>query len=210
VSSLGLASRWLAYIAGFGGGKERGITMIETALESGEAWIEGGAALLLIYTREGRHEDAYRLALRLAEHYPDNRIVRLEAGAAAVRAGLGAEAERVLSAGLTALDNETRPLIPGERAIWLYKRGMARLVAGQPDRARADLDAALESGPHGWMRGRVLVGIGKVHDLAGRRVAATAAYAEARDVCEKLDDVIGRDEARALLRRPFSTGGRLE
>lgn len=210
VSRLGLPTRWLAYIAGFGGGTERGIAMLEQALEAGGATMEAGTALLLIYSREGRHEDAYRLAQRLAAHYPDNRLLVLEAGGAAARAGLAADAVRILSSGLARLDGDPRPKVPGERAIWLYQLGQARLQMGRPEEAARALEAALEHGPHGWMRGRVLVALGKLDDIAGRRGDAQAHYREARRICEALDDTICEREVKRLQERPFRAGGGIE
>jgi tetratricopeptide (TPR) repeat protein len=210
VSSLGLMSRWLAYVAGFGGGRERGIEMIESALEAGDAMVEAGTALMLIYSREERHESTHRLALRLAERYPGNRLFRLEAGAAAVRAGLNGQAEAILSRGLDALAADTRPRVPGERAIWLYQRGLARLQQNRLDEAETDLKAALESEPYGWMHGRILIGLGKLHDLHDRRSEARKAYAEGRAICEALADVVGADMARTLERTPYSLHGGLD
>jgi tetratricopeptide (TPR) repeat protein len=208
VSSLGLATRWLAYVAGFGGGKERGIGMIEQALESGgEATVEAGTALLLIYSREGRHADAYGVASRLADRYPRNRLFVLEAGAAAVRAGLAGHAETVLTRGLGRLDRDPRPKVPGERAVWLHQRGLARLQQNRRDAAEADFRAALSNGATGWLRGRVHMALGKLHDLAGRRADAQAAYRQARGICEALDDTVCEDEVKALQQRPFSMDG---
>jgi tetratricopeptide (TPR) repeat protein len=208
ISALSLPARWFAYVAGFGGGKERGIGMLEAAFENPDASVEAGAALMLIYTREGRHEDALALARQLSERYPRNRLLVLEAGAAAIRAGLAEEAEDMLTRGLSALDRDPRPRVPGERAIWLYKRGLARLARNRADDALGDFRSALDSQPAGWWRGRIHVGLGKIDDLAGRRDAARAHYAEARRICEPLADVICEDEARTLERRPFVMSGR--
>lgn len=207
VSRLGLPSRWLAYLAGFGGGTERGIAMLEQAFETGRVTMEAGTALLLIYSREGRHEDAHRIALRMAARFPDNRVLVLEAGTAAARAGLAGEAERLLSDGLGRLDRDPRPRLPGERAIWLYQLGQAQLQLNRRSDAASTLQAALDSGPFGWMRGRILVALGKLDDLSGRRQAAVARYDEARALCDTLKDVICEAEARRLQRRPFRMEG---
>jgi tetratricopeptide (TPR) repeat protein len=204
VSALGLPSRWLAYLAGFGGGKDRGILMVTQAFADPGARVEAGTSLLLIYSREGRHADAYRVALALADAYPRNRLFILEAASAAVRAGLAGEAESLLTAGLERLAAETRPKIPGERAIWLYQLGQAQLAQNRPIEAQAAYQSALKSEPHGWMRGRIRTGLGKTADLAGRRDAALAEYERARTICEALDDVVCRDEAKRLQRRPFA------
>jgi hypothetical protein len=75
----------------------------------------------------------------------------LEQGAAAIRAGRAAEAEAILTRGLVALDADTRPKLPGERALWFYKRGLARLNQNHPPDATVDLRAALSSSPQAWV-----------------------------------------------------------
>ena len=56
----------------------------------------------------------------------------LEEGAAAIRAGHADEADAALTRGLAAFEEDTRPKIPGEHALWLYKRGLARLNLNHP------------------------------------------------------------------------------
>jgi len=58
VSTFSLPTRLLAYVAGFGGDKQKGISLIEAATRSGDARTDAMFALILIYSREGRHEDA--------------------------------------------------------------------------------------------------------------------------------------------------------
>ena len=106
--------------------------------------VEARSALVLIYSREGRHADAYRLLGELVAAYPRNRLFVLEQGSAAIRAGKHAEAEAILSAGLQALDRDTRPRFPGERALWLYKRGLARFGRDRRADATADFRGGLE------------------------------------------------------------------
>lgn len=206
VSALGLPSRLFAYIVGFGGGKDRGIGMLQAAAEDPDALMEAGMALMLIYSREGRHADAHAMAVRLGERYPDNRLLVLEAGATAIRAGDATTAEALLTGGLADLAHDDRPKVPGERAIWLYKRGLARLNQGHASRAASDFHAALENDPRGWMRGRILAGLGKVADLSGQRDEALARYRLARETCRQFDDPLCEDEARRLERRPFRMG----
>jgi len=206
VSALGLPSRLFAYIVGFGGGRDRGIAMLEAAAASSDALMEAGMALVLIYSREGRHADAHAMAVTLSGRYPENRLLVLEAGATAIRAGEATAAETLLTRGLADLARDDRQKVPGERAIWLYKRGLARLNQGHTSRAATDFGAALESGPRGWMRGRILVGLGKVADLSGEREAALGRYRLARETCRQFDDHLCEDEARRLERQPFRMG----
>ena len=101
VSAMSLPVRMMAYVAGFGGGKERGIQMIEEAAASAtEASADAKFALVLVYNRESRYGDALRVLADLQRLFPRNRILWLEAGATALRAGQAAEAEEHLSNGL--------------------------------------------------------------------------------------------------------------
>jgi tetratricopeptide (TPR) repeat protein len=203
VSGLGLPSRWLAYLVGFSGGKERGIAMIEAASRHVRSEVDALAALLLIYTREDRHAEALAVAERLARAYPRNRLFVLEVGSAALRAGRPRQAEEVLSAGIRSLDADARRRAPGELALWLYKRGAARVELGRLSDARHDLNAALAAGPLVWIRGRIHLERGKIADLEGRRPEARAAYDLARQIAESNNDPIGRAAAERYRNRPF-------
>ena len=60
VSALSLPMRLMAYVAGFGGGKERGLQMIEeAAAHPGLTQTDARFALLLLYNRERRFDDAH-------------------------------------------------------------------------------------------------------------------------------------------------------
>jgi tetratricopeptide (TPR) repeat protein len=203
VSGLALPSRMFAYIVGFGGGKEEGIRLLEEAARDPRSLVEARTALVLIYSREGRHADAYRLLGELVTACPRNRLFVLEQGSAAIRAGKHAEAEAILSAGLQALDRDRRPRIPGERALWLYKRGLARFGRDRRVDASADFHEALRNMPPDWVRGRAFLALGKIADLNGQRADAVANYRSAREVGTLAKDPAGTAEATRLLNRPF-------
>lgn len=203
VSTLRFPSRWLAYLVGFGGGKERGISMIESATRDAGSVVDAVPALLLIYTREERYDDALRMAERLADAFPRNRLFRLEVAAAALRAGQAERADEILTREIARLPEDTRPRVPGERALWLYKRAAARVELGRQADAHRDLDDALAGGPAGWIRGRIHLERGKLADLSGRRADAIEAYRTARDLAGTNQDPIARREADELIKRPF-------
>ncbi len=204
VSSLGVATRMMAYLAGFGGGKERGIALIEAASKTGPGQTEARTALILIYSREGRHLDAFRLLGQMVAEFPRNRLFVLEQGAAAIRAGRAEEAEAILTRGLAAFDRDERPKIPGERALWLYKRGSARVSLNHPAEAQADLASALGAGPVEWVRGRINYELGRVADLRGQRSEALTRYRAARDIGQLTNDPIVVADALRFLQRPFA------
>lgn len=204
VAGLGFAPRVIAYLAGFEGGKEEGIALIEAAAAPGSASrFEARMALVLIYSREGRHDDAYRLLSEMAADFPQNRILALERGAAAVRAGHAKEADAILTTGIAAFDTDPRRKLPGERALWYYRRGLARLALNRPAEAAADLETALGSSPEPWIGGRTELALGKVADLDGRRTDALVRYRRARDIARASNDPAGLAEANRLIRRPF-------
>lgn len=204
VASLPLPIRLMAYIVGFGGGRERGLRMIEEAAAyPGESQVDAKFALVLLYNRERRFDEAIRVIRELRARFPRNRLLWLEAGATALRAGRAAEAEAELNAGLDRLEHDARPRSFGEDALWRYKRGAARVLLGNQAGARADLEAALSVKGRDWVRGRAHTELGKLADLAGNRGRALGEYRAAVGLGEKDNDPIGVEEAEALIRTPY-------
>ncbi|HSL21966.1 MAG TPA: hypothetical protein VK886_10555 [Vicinamibacterales bacterium] len=204
VATLSWPKRWMAYIAGFGGDKDRGIRMIEEAAAyPGESRMEARFALILIYNRERRHADALRVMDELRAQFPRNRLLVLEYGATALRAGRAADAEAALSAGLRALEADRRPLAGGERAMWHYKRGAARVRLARLADAESDLRAALAASPPRWIRGRAIVELGKLADLRGDRARARTHYREAAALCDADHDPLCAEEAQRLQQRAY-------
>jgi predicted Zn-dependent protease len=177
-------------------------------MRDAEMRVEGSLALLLIFSREGRHDDALTVVRALRAQYPRNRLFALEEGATAIRAGRAKEADQALTNGLEALDTDARRKFPGERALWLYKRGLARLNMNRPAEASADLMAALGQSPAEWVRGRIRLELGKVADLAGRRSEALAEYRTAKSIAEGTNDPLAAAEAARWMKRPFSMPAR--
>lgn len=199
--------RAVSRLMGFKPSKESGIALLETAAHDPLSRVDAKTALMIIYSREGRHTEAMRLARELAAELPENRLYVLEAGAAAIRAGRAQEAEQILTNGLTEFTRDTRRKIPGEHALWLYKRGLARLNLNRPADAQLDLGRALDLKPEPWVRGRILVAFGKLADLRGDRKEATTRYQQAFTICQKVDSACAV-EARRYLFVPFKFDGR--
>jgi tetratricopeptide (TPR) repeat protein len=199
VSTLSLPMRVLAYAAGFGGGKERGLRMIEETVEAGgENRTDAEFALVLLYNRERRYTDALRMLENLRRQYPRNRLVVLEAGATAIRGDRPADAEALLNDGLAMLARDSRARIPGEDALWHYKRGAARVRLRRPDSALADLRAALAPGAAGWVQGRAHLEMARLAAQQGDRAGALREAAEAIAVCGRSSDPICVDEAKRI------------
>jgi tetratricopeptide (TPR) repeat protein len=209
VSSLSFPLRWMAYLAGFGGGKEQGIRMIqEAAAYNGDSRVEARFALILIFNRERRYDEAMAVIRELQREFPRNRLLDLEYGGTALRAGRAADAEAALTRGIERLKDDARPRAGAELAMWHYKRGAARVRLGRLDESGADLTAALASSPPMWIRGRVQVELGKTKDLRGDRRGATELYRQAADLCERDRDPLCASEARALMDKGYNPANR--
>jgi tetratricopeptide (TPR) repeat protein len=203
VASFRWPTRVVAYMAGFGGDKDRAIQLLEAAAKHPATRVDARTALMLISSREGRHAEVERLARELRPLAPKNRLLFLEEGSAAIRAGNARAAEEVLTRGLAVFARDLRPKVPGERSLWLYKRGLARVNLNHLPDASVDLREALTAEPQGWIRGRIHVELGKIEDLGGRRATALEHYKTAKTTCETSKDPKCADEAGRLIRRPF-------
>jgi tetratricopeptide (TPR) repeat protein len=201
VAALALPLRVVAYIAGFGGGREKGIRLIEEAAAfGGENRTDARFALMLLYNREQRYDDALKLLALLREQYPRNRLMWLESGSTSLRAGRAAEAERVLSEGFARFANDHRPRMFGEEALWEYKRGAARAALGRTKEAEADLRDALRAEARKWVYGRAHLELGKLALKAGNRPAAKAELQLAIALGESDNDPATANEARRLMK----------
>lgn len=201
VSTLSLPMRMMAYVAGFGGGKDLGVTLVQRAAAGGgEARIDALFALVLIHNREGRFKDALEVLQQLRSLYPRNRLVLLEAGATALRGGDAARADALLTEGLGLVSRETRPRFPGEEQLWRYKRGAARAALGRDD-AVVDLRAA--AGPEAltWVAGRARVEIAGLALRRGDRTTGAAEAVQAEALCLNGNDPQCVEQARELQRR---------
>ncbi len=201
VSTLSAPLRLMAYVAGFGGGRERGIQMLqETAAAGGENRTDAMFALVLVYNRERRYDEALRTLQELRKLHPRNRLVLLETGSTALRAGRPDQAEAVLTEGLGMLAATSGPKIPAEETLWRYKRGAARVAAGRPDAARADLQSATAAEAQKWVQGRARVELARVALKRGDRGAAAGEARQAETLCQQGQDPVCLDEAKKLLR----------
>lgn len=199
VSTLSMPMRLMAYMAGFGGGRDRGLQMIEqTAASGAENRTDAEFALVLLYNREQRFDEALRVLATLRKQYPRNRLVVLEAGATALRANRPQDADRLLTEGLTMLAADTRPRMPGEDGLWHYKRGAARVRLKRAAEARADLAVALGHDSLGWVQGRAQLEMARLALQDGDHAAARRAADSAIAACQAGNDPICVEEARKI------------
>jgi tetratricopeptide (TPR) repeat protein len=199
VSTLSFPMRMMAYVAGFGGDKAKGLRMIEeTAGAGGENRTEAQFALVLLYNREKRFDDALRVLADLRRRYPRNRLVLLEAGATATRGNKPQEADALLTEGLAMLAKDNRPRIPGEESLWHYKRGAARVMLRKPMEAQADLAAALRPDAAPWVQGRAHLELARLAVQQGDRAATSRSASQAITMCEQGNDPICVAEAKKI------------
>jgi tetratricopeptide (TPR) repeat protein len=201
VSTLSLPLRALAYIAGVGGNRAEGIALLQRAAEAGgESRPDALFALVLIYNREARYDEALAALGELRRLYPRNRLVVLEAGATALRAGRGREALARLDEGMRLVADDGRPRVPGELALWHLKRGGARRLAGDAAGAEADFWAATAGDAQPWVSGRARLELGQIALRRGDRPAAGQQAAQAVALCQRGNDPGCVNAARTLAR----------
>jgi tetratricopeptide (TPR) repeat protein len=202
VSTLWAPTRLVAYVAGFGGGRDRGIALLEgAATYPSDAQTEAKLGLVLLYNRERRYDDALRVLADLRTRYPRNRLLWLESAATQLRAKRADRAEFLLAEAVTRFANDARPRAFGETALWHYTRGVVRLQRGDPVGARASLTQALTGDARTWVRARTHLALGTAAERTGDRISARSSY----DTAARLGN-LGRDpttvaEARRLRAR---------
>ena len=191
----------MAYVVGFGGGREQGLQLVEGAASyPGDNQEEARFALIVLYNREKRYDEALAQLQILRERYPRNRLTWLESGSTSLRAGKTADAERFLDEGVRRLDADTRPRMFGEDALWYAKRGTARASLGRVPEARLDLEKALVVEGRPWIHGRAHLELGKLALKDGNKTAANEHLRAADRLCESDNDETTAEQARKLLR----------
>jgi tetratricopeptide (TPR) repeat protein len=201
VAALALPLRVVAYVAGFGGGKDKGIKQIEDAAAyGGDNQTEARFALILLYNREKRYDDALKHLATLRERYPRNRLVWLETGSTSLRAGRAAAAERFLSDGMARFADDHRPRMFGEDALWRYKHGAALAALGRNAEAEAELRKSLSLEGRKWVHARAHLELGRLALKAGNKAAAATELQAAIPLAESDNDPATADEARRLLK----------
>ena len=175
--------------------------MVESAAASaGETQTDARIALLLLYNREERYDDALVQLEKLRQQYPRNRLFWLETGSTLLRAKRPAEAERFLNDGIEMTARDPRPRMFGEDALWFYRRGAARAALGRTADARADLNRALASNGRKWVEGRAHLELGRIALTESNTSAAREHLQLAIALGDSDSDGASADRARALLK----------
>jgi tetratricopeptide (TPR) repeat protein len=203
VAGLNLPARMVAYLAGLDGDRAQGLRMVEQAAASASpVRTEARFALILLYNREKRWDDALRVLAQLREAYPRNRLLWLETGATALRAGRPEDALRWLTDGLAMAARDDRRRMFGEDALWRLKRGQAQRALGRHADARQDLlDGLAAPQARDWVRGRTHLELGELSLTQGDRDQARWQATKAMPLLEQGQDPEGVRLARKLLER---------
>ncbi|MGE3958287.1 MAG: tetratricopeptide repeat protein [Vicinamibacterales bacterium] len=202
VSVLSMPMRWVAYVAGFGGGRERGVQLVEGAARyRGDNQSDAQVALLLLYNRERRYADAIALLDRMRTRYPRNRLLWLETGSTLLRADRPEEAERYLDEGIAMTGRDTRRRMLGEDALWYYRRGSARAALRRAAAARDDLQRAIASNGRRWVEGRAHFELGRLAMAEGAAAAAREHFQAAARLGDSDHDGASANRARVMLKQ---------
>jgi tetratricopeptide (TPR) repeat protein len=201
VASLPAPLRLLAHLAGFGSGRERGLRLVEDASRY-PSHVQSNALfmLVLLYNREARYDDALHVIVELQSRYPRNRLLWLEAGGTAMRAGRPAVAKTMLEEGLARLSVDARPHAVGEEARWRYAYGAALVALDDPHAADRELRMALALATRDWLRGRIHKELGKLADRSGNRLAARDEYRLADRLCRTDHDSECANDLKRVMR----------
>ena len=206
VAVLPMWPRLLARLAGFDSGRATGLQLVEqAAARPGDAQTNARFALIVIYNRERRFDDALAVIGQLQRQYPRNRLLWLEGGSTALRAGRYGLARDALQQGLLMLAADPRPRAFGEVARWRYHLGVALAGLGQRDAAERELTAALDGESLDWVRGRTHLELGALALDSGRRQVAIESLQQASRFCAAGKDTSCRRDALTRLRK---AGGR--
>jgi tetratricopeptide (TPR) repeat protein len=204
VSSLSAPLRLLAGIVGFGGGREKGLRLIEEAATyPSDTQTNARFTLIVIYNREERYDDALKVIRDLQQAYPRNRLLWLEAGNTSLRAGRFEEARAAIVEGMDRLSRDARPRAYGEEARWRYCDAAALVGLRRIEFAERELRTVLEADAPEWLHGRAHKELGKVADLSGDRQRAITEYRTASRICREQHDGACADEASVLIGRRY-------
>lgn len=89
VGSIPRSVKWLAFLFGYRGNRERGVQLLQETMVKGKLAATDAAFLLaVVYNREKQFEYSRRLLTRMSEFFPRNPLIRLEIGRTYTREGL--------------------------------------------------------------------------------------------------------------------------
>ena len=211
VGGLPAPVRLMVNIFGRGGSKKRGLETLEQVAREGR-WAQDDARVMLIplYKREGRFDDAARVARELAVKYPRNHLFKLEAAdalvsqAAALRKTDAAAAQKIETEAFAVFESllKDRGAASRQHDQIHFQYADALFVAGQTEPAAKEfLAAASVPNADAALSTLARLRAAQSYDLAGKRADALAQY---KAVLARPDVYKSHEAARRGLKEPFN------
>lgn len=201
VDTVPWAVRWLSFLLGYRGGRDRAKRELEQVAE--RAVLIGDDArsvLALFYSRDGEFERSFTKLDELHRKYPRNYLVHLEMAEAVLRQKKTADAIAIYRAVIEKAQSRRDGYERLETAVAMVRLGVALRIAGDFASSERTLRAALSSStpPRTAIIGRLE--LAKTLDRAGRRNDAVTLY---REVAAAEDIAGSRREAQSLVGRRY-------
>ena len=203
VADLPWGYRFLTFLAGFHGNRERGIHTLQTVAREGKTdKVDAQILLVAIYRREKRPAEALPLLNDLIQHYPRNHLLRFEVVQMYSDLGDRDNAMREIdkiwmlhdggAPGYADLMPEKIDYLEGNFLFWYndLDRAEAHLMKVTAKAGSLDLNTAIMA----WMR------LGQTYDLEGQRKEAVAAYRQA--VAMAPNSEVGK-ESQKYINHPY-------
>ena len=201
-ASIPWSIKWLSFLLGYRGSKERGKEELRKTAE--KALLAGDDArviLTLIYTREKNFQSAFDEMSILLKRYPKNYLVHLDMGGIALLTKRPDAAITIYQDILRKVEEEQHSYDKLERATVQNRLGVAFRHKGELETSAGWFHKVLEGPATSSLAGTVArLELGKTHDLMGRRTQARRQY---QAVLAAEDFAGSRDEARRLLGRSY-------
>ena len=202
VASLPRLLRLTIGIAGVGGNKDKGLELLRVAAAKGVVTnVDARTALSLFLRHDGRYPEALAVQHGLAQQFPHDYLFRLEEANLAKDEGNGVLAISIYKA---VLDDAAKPHFFVDPLLQMALFGLAETERGQNDivdAARDYAQSAVQPGNSDWLRKRGELNAGQMFDLLHNRAAAVAEY---REAARPDGDQSRVEEARRLLRNPYT------
>ena len=205
VSALSLPMRLMAYVAGFGGGRERGLRMIEEAarLPGPDADRREIRACCCSTTASAASTTRCASSPELQKQYPRNRQLWYEAGATLIRAGIVTRRpRRCWTKGIAPVrQRQARADVRRGSAVALQARRRARAARPRRRGARTTFSSSLQRQARDWVRGRAHAELGQLALKAGDREQARREYRLAIELATRGNDPAGTRRGRGAAAR---------
>jgi tetratricopeptide (TPR) repeat protein len=201
VASLPRWVRLVVGIAGVGGNKEKGLTLLRQSAAHGVVTsVESRTVLSLFLRHDARYPEALVVQHGLAEQYPHDYLFRLEEANLTKDEGNGPGAIALYKQVLTDAGRPGYFIDPRLQMAWF---GLADTERGQNDIADAAenyVKAADQPKCSDWLRKRAQLNAGEMYDLLDQRPRAVELY---RLASAGGGDQSQADLARKLLQNPY-------